>query len=291
MTDVEPLYLNVVSEADPVASRVAREWGTLPATGDHVDGVPIRRLGERTLVLRRPGPHLHEEGLDGRLPATLRAQNPTLVFPSVHRSAQNVVCLTVHPLGNLGSRADLGGRPRTVCPTDPRSMAAVLRRLAEGGGLVGLSATFEATHHGPELGIPGFFVEIGYGTQEAPPEAAVRVLAKVLCEIVPDPQDRIAFGVGGGHYAPHFTDLALRRRWAFGHIVSRHSLEELDAATARSAYERTHGVEGILYARAQDADHAALAGLGPRLRDSDAPGRELEPEEDPPTRAARPSGT
>jgi D-aminoacyl-tRNA deacylase len=288
---VTSLYLIVVSEPDPVASRVVREWGTPPATGDQVDGVPIRRLDENTLELRRPGPHLYDEHLDQRLPLALRTMGPTLVFPSIHRSQQNIEGLTVHPIGNLGPRADLGGRPRTVSPTDPRSMVAVLRRLSEEGQPEGLRATFEATHHGPEIGLAGFFVEIGYGTQSEPPEAAVRLLSRALREIVPDPRDRIAFGVGGSHYAPHFTDLALRRRWAFGHIVSRHALDDLDVATARSAYDLSAGAEGILYARAQDASHSALAGLGPRLRDSDAPGREVERVGDPATRAARPSGT
>jgi D-aminoacyl-tRNA deacylase len=152
-------------------------------------------------------------------------------------------------------------------------MTAVLRRLSELGAGVGLAATFEATHHGPEVDLPAFFVEIGYGTAAAPSEEAVRILADAITEIVPDPTDRVALAVGGGHYAPHFTDLARRRKWAFGHLLSRHALETLDAATARSAWERTPGVEGILYSRAEDSQLAALAGIGPRLRDGGAPYR------------------
>jgi len=270
---VVPPYLIVISEPDPVASLVANEWGTLPATGDHVEGAAIRRVDATTLELRRPAHHIHDEALDSRLPSRLRAERPTLIFPSIHKSEQNVVCLTVHALGNLGPHAELGGRPSTVSPADPRSMAAVLRRLSEEGRGVGLTATYEATHHGPELGLPSFFVEIGYGTQPGPPPEAVRVLGRALRAISPDPSDRVALGIGGGHYAPHFSDLALRRHWALGHIVSRHALDALDSATARSAFEASPDAQGILYARAQDANHPALAGLGPRLRDSDAPRR------------------
>jgi len=288
---VDGLYLLVVSETDPVASRVATEWGTLPASGDHVDGTSIRRLAPGVLELRRPGNHVDDERLDLRLPGYLRERRPTLVFPSIHRSKDNVPCLTTHALGNLGPVAEIGGRPRTVSPSDPRGMTAVLRSLSERGRAHGLTATLEATHHGPELGLPAFFAEIGYGTLTEPPPAAVRVLATALREIVPDAHDRVAMGVGGSHYAPHFTDLALRRRWAFGHIVSRHSLEVLDAETAQAAYAGTTGAEGIVYARAQDATNPVLSALGPRLRDQDALPRALAKELNDATRDARPSGT
>jgi D-aminoacyl-tRNA deacylase len=267
-------YLVVVSESDPVASRVADRWGTPPAVGLHVEGAALRRLGPTALLLRRPVRHIHDERLDERLPGELRAANVTLVFPSIHRSEQNIRCLTVHPLGNLGGTAEVGGRPRTVDPTDPRRMAATLRRLSADASSLGLSATFEATHHGPELGLPAFFVEIGYGTDTAPPDGAIDLLARVLPDVEPDPRDRVAVGVGGGHYAPHFTELALRRRWAFGHLVSRHALADLDPSTARSAFERTPGAQGLVYARAEDARHPSLGGLGSRLRDADAPLRD-----------------
>jgi len=267
-----PLLL-VVAESDPVAVPVAARWGTPPATGDHVDGAPIRRLAPGTLLLRRPGPHIHDERLDRRLPRGVRDDRPTLVFPSIHRSEQNVRCLTVHPLGNPGSTAEVGGSPRTLVPTDPRRMAAAVRLLSEGGAPLGFPATFEATHHGPELELPAMFVEIGYGTDPEPPADAVRVLADVIPTLEPDPGDRIALAAGGGHYAPHFTDLALRRRWAFGHLISRHAMLGLDRATAAAAWRGTEGAEGIVFARAADADHPAFAGLADRLRDTSAPPR------------------
>jgi D-tyrosyl-tRNA(Tyr) deacylase len=273
MEAAEGPYLVVVSEQDPVAREVAARWGTPPATGDHVDGAAVRTLSDRALLLRRPGRHIHDERLDARLPGGLLARRPTLVFPSIHRSEKNVPCLTVHPLGNPGESAEVGGRARSLVPADPLRMAAALRALAERGAAAGLSATFEATHHGPELELPGMFVEIGYGTEPAPPPAAVAVLADVLPMLEPSTDDRIALAVGGGHYAPHFTDLVLKRRWAFGHILSRHSLGSLDARTARTALDLSLGARGWLAARAEDAEHPALNDLGPRWRDADAPAR------------------
>ncbi len=264
-----PLLI-VVSELDPVARAVSAHWGTPESTGDHVDGVPIRALRPDVLVLRRPGLHIHDEELDRRLPSGLTVRHPTLVFPSIHRSERSVPCLTVHPLGNVGPEAEIGGRPRTLAPTDPLRMADALRRLGESGVRIGWSATYEATHHGPALGVPAMFVEIGFGELAEPPSEAVRSLAQVIPELSSDPKDRVALAIGGGHYAPHFTDLAVKRRWAFGHLLSRHALSELDAETARSAFEQTPGAEGWVSARAEDAGHVALRGVGMRLRDNEA---------------------
>ncbi len=282
----------VVSEADPVASMVAERWGTPVATGDHVDGAAIRLLAPEVLLLRRSVLHIHDEHLDRRLPASVRGRDPTLVFPSIHRSEQNVTCLTVHPLGNPGPRAERGGRPRTFVPTDARRMASALRVLAERAGGSGLAPTFEATHHGPELGLPAFFVEIGFGVAAGPPAEAVRVLADSIPRLSPDASDRVVVGLGGGHYAPHFTELALRRHWAFGHIISRYALGALGVEDARAIFAASRGAEGLLFARAQDAGHSAFEGVAPRLRDAEAAprvgsGSELAPV----SPGARPAGT
>lgn len=267
--DVEAVV--ILSDVDPVAKAVGEEWGTPPAFGGHIEGAAIRRLNDRILVVRRPGPHIHDEGVDRLLPPELRRTRPTLVFPSIHRSERNVPSLTVHPLGNPGPAAEVGGRPRTLVPTDPRRMALTLRLLDEGSPSVGFEATYEATHHGPAVDSPAFFVEIGYGELSQPPPIAVRLLSTAIPRIAAEPGDRVALAVGGGHYAPHFTDLALRRRWAFGHILSRHHLSGLDRATAKEAYTLTEGSEGVVFARAQDALHPVLEHIGPRLRDQGAP--------------------
>ncbi len=282
----------VVSESDPVATRVADRWGTPPATGDHLDGAAVRQLAPDVLLVRRAVRHIHDEHLDRRLPPAVRERRPTLVFPSIHRSEQNVACLTVHPLGNPGPRAEFGGRPYTWVPTDARRMAAALRALAERASASGLAPTYEATHHGPELGLPAFFVEIGFGTAPGPSDASVSALADSIPQLTPDPGDRVAIGIGGGHYAPHFTELVLRRRWAFAHIVARHALAELTTDRARAVLASSHEAEGFLFARAQDADHAALKGWATRLRETEAPARALGAvERGPFSRAARPSGT
>jgi D-tyrosyl-tRNA(Tyr) deacylase len=269
-----PRYIVVVAKDDPVASRVAERWGTPPASGFHVEGAPLRQLSPGVLLLGRPGPHVHDDDLDRRLPPEVRSTAPTLVFPSIHRSEQNVACLTVHPLGNPGLDTGVGGRPSTLVPTDPSLMVAALRALEERARALGTPVTYEATHHGPTLGLPAFFVEIGYGEAPAPPTPAVDLLTDVVPRLEAEGGDRTAVGVGGGHYAPRFTELALRRRWAFGHLLSRHALPGLSLETARSARAQTPGADGAILVRAQDYALPAVQAIGPRLREADAPRRE-----------------
>jgi D-tyrosyl-tRNA(Tyr) deacylase len=266
--------LVVLSEPDPVAHALAARWGTAPPTGLHVDGVPIRELERGLLTVRRPGLHLQDDDLELRLPLELRERSPTVIFPSIHRSESGIRCFTVHPLGNPGSRADFGGKPGTLVPADPRLMTAVLRALAGDAGRVGLPATFEATHHGPALALPSLFAEVAVPAGAVPLPTEVEVLEHALREATPESADRVALAVGGGHYAPRFTDLARGRRWAFGHILSRHALRELTAEGARAAWQATPAAEGILCSNVQEREHRSLVGLGPMFRETDAPPRE-----------------
>ncbi|HEV2449714.1 MAG TPA: D-aminoacyl-tRNA deacylase [Thermoplasmata archaeon] len=278
------MLLFVLSEADPVAQGVAALWGTPPATGTHVGGAAVRELAPGRLVLRRAVRHIDDSRLSGELRTAFPDSEPTVVFPSIHWSEGGPLCFTVHPLGNPTARAEVGGEPQRLTPTDPSVMAAALRGLQEMAGRFSLPATFEATHHGPWLDRPALFVEIGGGpASERPDPAQIAAIAQVLRELEPSSGDRVALGVGGGHYAPHFTELTLARRWAFGHLLSRHVLADLSRSVAEAAVAGTPGCEGAIFARAADSADAVWSGLVPRLRDATAPRRV------PPTRGPSPS--
>jgi D-aminoacyl-tRNA deacylase len=238
----------------------------------HVDGAPVRRLRDGVGLLRRAGAHIHDDGLRVGVEA-VGSELPTLVFPSIHWSASATQALTVHPLGNPSPSAEVGGTGGQLTPADARRMTDALRRQAEVGRQIGWRVSFEATHHGPWLRQPAFFVEIGSAAPERPPEEAVRGLAAFLPELRVDPSDRVAIALGGGHYAPHFTELALQRKWAVGHILPRHALAERGPERVQQAFDLTPGATGALYHSAKEAQEAPWGDRIPRLRDSDAPRR------------------
>jgi D-tyrosyl-tRNA(Tyr) deacylase len=267
-------YLVIVPEEDPVGRGVAERWPTTETVGHLEDGGTVRRLGPDAAFLRRPGWGIELEGLVEQLPAEIRAVRPTLVFASIHRSEVGPTTFTVHPLGNPGPAAPLGGTPHRLVGTDPRLMAAALRRMSEEAPALGITASYEATHHGPASSLPAFFAELG-GSQgfEEPAPAALRVLATILAELLPDPADRVVVGIGGGHYAPHFTDLVRRRRWAFGHILSKHALAGLGEDVARQAVEGTPDAVGLMAARAADRPSWPSSVPCVWVRDGDAASR------------------
>ena len=264
-------YLIVVSEEDATARLIAEHWGTPASTGEFVEGSPLRQLAPEVEMLRRPGLHIFDEKLDAVLPSRLKAT--PLVFPSRHRGESGIACLTVHPLGNLGPTAEVGGEPGRLVPTAARLMADALRGAEEPARAIGVPATFEATHHGPLLHQPAFFVEISNALSDADRRMVARPLADALRDLDEEPEDRVAVGVGGGHYAPHFTELVLRRRWAFGHIVPRHALESLTPDVMRQLRDGIPPPEGAVFQRASDAERPEWKAWGRRLRDPDAPPR------------------
>jgi D-tyrosyl-tRNA(Tyr) deacylase len=152
-------------------------------------------------------------------------------------------------------------------------MADALRQSEEPAQAIGVPATYEATHHGPLLHQPAFFVEISDALSEVDRRRAADALSNAIKDLEEDSSDRVAIGVGGGHYAPHFTELALGRRWAFGHIVPRHALDQITPEVQRQLREGFPSPEGALFQRASDAERPEWKSWGPRLRDGDAPPR------------------
>jgi D-aminoacyl-tRNA deacylase len=103
-------------------------------------------------------------------------------------------------------------------------MTAALKALYKEKRSLGLKdqTTYEVTHHGPRLSSPSFFIEIGSDESRWSIEELGRPIARALLSegfLHPREDLPIAVGVGGGHYAPRFTDRAMRNKFAFGHMV------------------------------------------------------------------------
>jgi len=230
----------VASEEDE-ASRNQREALLELASWDHEEafgGAPSWRLRDMVLVTI-PELHLFRDHLDRDLESSFGDRADLVVYLSKHRSESRRPSLTVHPIGNPRA-AEFGGQPETLVPSAPQWMTAALRGLRREATGLAYEVTFEATHHGPYLTAPTFYIEQGSTTTEWEDRQASQAIARTLLELQPVDAP-IAIGLGGGHYVPRHTDLALQRRVAFGHLLAAYALEGTSAQVINRAVERTGG--------------------------------------------------
>jgi D-aminoacyl-tRNA deacylase len=169
--------------------------------------------------------HLEEDYVDDRVSSALNEPVDVVIFASRHRAESRIPTLTVHPIGNYMS-ADFGGKPATLCKASPQLMTSALRNLATNAKGLGFNVSFETTHHGPIVNSPTFYIEIGsyeelWGRQDAADAIADSILG------IRDDEHPVVTCVGGGHYAPRFTEVALARKVAIGHMAANYALESL----------------------------------------------------------------
>ncbi|MFQ5985843.1 MAG: D-aminoacyl-tRNA deacylase [Thermoplasmata archaeon] len=256
----------VTSLPDVASATIRRKLLEEAAWEEHgsFDGTPLYRLEDRYLLTIQ-NLHLDRDGLDGEIRSALGVDPEVLVFASRHSSQRGIPSFTVHPLGNFGA-AEFGGRPERLVPTSPPWMTQALRLLKEHAADYPHAVTFEATHHGPYLETPAFFVELGSDPAQWEDEGPAAVVAKTLLGIHPA-EGPVGLGIGGGHYVPRMTDVALARRVSFGHLIPSYAAEDLDEAVfqeavaktpeARFAYVHRKGLKGPARQRLLDMVEAA----------------------------------
>ncbi|MCK5548182.1 MAG: D-aminoacyl-tRNA deacylase [Thermoplasmata archaeon] len=183
--------------------------------------------------------HLYCDNIDLALKNKLALTPEVVIFASKHRSESGTSTLTVHPIGNFSS-AEFGGKERALVPSCPGMMTSALRILKTKAEKARLDykVSFEVTHHGPYLETPTFFIEIGSLAPQWGDEEAAEVIAETILETKAEDYP-VAVGVGGGHYTPRFTDVAMANRISFGHMIPNYALEKADDAMLETAIERT----------------------------------------------------
>ena len=161
-----------------------------------------------------------------------------LVFISKHRSETGKPCLTAHTPGNWGA-AELGGKPKQVCPCFPSKLKVVLRELNSLNDL-GWQVCAEVDHHGPLTKAPALFVEIGSTEREWVNARAGEIAASAVMKMLSSNEAfPAAFGIGGGHYAPSFTKVILEKEFAVGHILPKYYIDEIDLDGFRQGVEKS----------------------------------------------------
>jgi len=199
---------------------------------------------------------IQHENIDKEIKNQLGITPSQAIFISRHRSKMARPSLTVHPIGNYGE-AQFGGNDKTLVKSSPRLMTHLLRLIKRNLKTTALNyqVCFEVTHHGPYLEIPTFFVEVGSTENEWNKKEPARIIAQSLLELLEKYRYEEDFpnnvpvlvGVGGGHYAPRFTDVVFEKNAAFGHMIPKYHIDagNIDLAAFEKALQKTPNATGI----------------------------------------------
>jgi len=172
-----------------------------------------------------------------------------LTFVSKHSSVSGIPTLSVHTPGNL-AEAELGGLPRKVSISPASAMKDALlemSRLTEEMGL-DYEVSYECTHHGPSLDAPTMFAELGSSPKQwRDMKAAEAVAHSVMAAVSKKSSYSTSLGIGGPHYNAKFTRIALSTQTAFGHIIPKYLIPQVDAEIIKQCIERTkENVESVI---------------------------------------------
>ena len=198
-----------------------RQWEDIGSDGENTymscDGDVLMNISVK---------HIFAEGIDG-IASKYGVDVTDVVFMSRHSAASGKPTLTVHPIGNFKD-AEFGGNPRTLVKPTPHMMTDALRRMKVRNDSPEYSVSFEVTHHGPYLDKPTMFIEIGSEETHWGDMHAADMLSDVILGMNGDERYPVVVGVGGGHYAPRFTELVLTQKVDMGHMVPYYQIQNTD---------------------------------------------------------------
>ncbi|MBI2077581.1 MAG: hypothetical protein HYT80_04305 [Euryarchaeota archaeon] len=269
----------VESSPDPASVGIADALRTRPGwhrTNGSFEEAPLWSRGDTRLVTIDEV-HIHAEGLDERLRRNGLAAS-SIVFLSKHKSQSGRPTLTAHPVGNF-TKADFGGTPGRLTPCRGEQLTHMLRCLDVARRALEYPAevAYETTHHGPLLDVPCLFVELGSSDAQWDDRAGHEVVAEAVTRFLDAaiPSYRIVAGLGGGHYAPRFTEAALSKQVHFSHMLPTHYAKAADPPSIAAEIRRAspgadafYYHDGTLPREVREPWFAALQAAGLRKVDS-----------------------
>jgi len=186
---------------------------------------------------------LSQESIYAQNLTTFFTDPELIVFISRHSSISGTPTLSVHTPGNLGS-ADLGGKPREVSVSPGNAMREALKVMSKMREemLLQYEVSYEGTHHGPSLNTPTMFAELGSSPEQWNDAAAAEVVAHAVMGAISrfrSVSAETVLGMGGPHYNSKFTKMALETEVAFGHIIPKHSMLQIDSGILQQCVDRT----------------------------------------------------
>ena len=197
------------------------EWEDMGSDGSN------RYLGYGdSVIMTIPDMHIRHEELDKEA-RDFGIKFDEIIVMSKHSAKSGRPALTAHPIGNYHENM-FGGRENTLVPAAPASMTAALRSIVRKNDMPDNQLCFEVTHHGPYVSTPTFYIEVGSEQTHWENKHAAEILAHVIDELETDSDYPSLVGVGGGHYAPRFTEVALKFKANFGHMLPIYQMENRD---------------------------------------------------------------
>jgi len=176
---------------------------------------------------------IYSDGIDEEIEGDL------IIFATRHQSASAKKSFTVHAPGNW-SKAEAGGRDKTLCTALPAMMKEALKKMANMNTSDEFEVAQECTHHGPAINKPCMFIEIGSSEAEWKRSDAGELIAKTINQIITNPVKRCksVFLIGGMHYSHAAINIMLKSDLSVGHICPKYMVANLDAALIKQAIEK-----------------------------------------------------
>jgi len=252
--------LIISSTEDPASTNIKNsllEQTTWEEHGTFYNTPVYRHTSMNNLVIVTiPDKKIRHENIDTEIYEQLHIEPKIAIFLSRHRSKMGEPTLTVHPIGNYGD-AKFGGKTKTLIPAAPRMMTHLLRLIKKNLQPTDLKyqVCYEVTHHGPFLKIPTLFVEVGSTEIQWQQKEPASIIASSLLELLAKyhyeeeyPNDiPVLLGIGGGHYAPRFTEVALAKKIAFGHMIPTYQIDggNIDDEILEKTIQATPNINGV----------------------------------------------
>lgn len=252
--------LIISSTEDPASTNIKKgllklsNWDELDTFYDNV----VYQHSEKKdiIIITINDSMIRHENLDTEVKQKLGLKPRQAIFISRHRSKTGEPTLTTHPIGNYG-KAEFGGKINTLPESSPKMMTQLIRIIKRNAKQEKLyhKVCLEVTHHGPYIEIPTLFVEVGSSEEEWKKQKPADTIAESILELVQTyqyeedlPRDiPVLLGIGGGHYAPRFTDIIFEKKAAFGHMIPTYQIEagNIDEEMLEKALNKTPDLKGV----------------------------------------------
>ncbi len=175
---------------------------------------------------------IYNENIDKKIKADF------FIFATKHESKTKLPAFSVHCPGNW-SKAEMGGKDNILNLSSSLLQFKALKYLNKNNPKYEL--ILEATHHGPFLEKPCFFIEIGSSLKEWQDKEAASLISQTIVHVIKDKTEntKTAIGIGGLHHGPNFVKYSLRNNVAISHICPKYALQFLNKNMLQQAISKT----------------------------------------------------